>query len=144
MYSFPNFEPVCCSMSNSTCCFLTWLQISQDASKVVYYSQLLKNFPQFAMIHTIKGFDIVNNVEVGVFLELSCFFYDPMNVGNFTPASCAFSKSSLNIWKFMFMFCWSLVWRILSITLLVCEMSANCVVPWTFFWLAFLWDWNEN
>ena len=66
---------------------------------MVYYFQLLKNFPQFAMIHTIKGFDIVNNVEVGVFLEHSCFFYDPTDVGNFTSVSFAFSKSSLNIWK---------------------------------------------
>ena len=67
---------------------------------MVYYFQLLKNFPQFAMIHTIKGFDIVNKAEVDVFLELSCFFNDPADVGNLISDSSAFSKTSLNIWKF--------------------------------------------
>ena len=67
---------------------------------MVWYSHLLKNVPQFVMIHTVKGFDVANKAEVDVFLELSCFFYDPMDVGNSTPGSSAFSKSSLNIWKF--------------------------------------------
>ena len=68
---------------------------------MVWYSRLLKNFPQFVEIHTVKGFDIVNKAEVDVFLELSCFFNDPMDVGNLISGSSAFSKSSLNIWKFM-------------------------------------------
>ena len=68
---------------------------------MVWYSHLLKNFPQFVVIHTVKGFGIVNKAEVGVFLELSCFFNEPMDVGNLTSGSSAFSKSSLNIWKFM-------------------------------------------
>ena len=67
---------------------------------MVWYSHLLKNFPQFAVIHTVKGFSIVNEAEVDVFLELSCFFYDPTDVDNLISASSAFSKSSLNIWKF--------------------------------------------
>ena len=67
---------------------------------MVWYFQLLKNFPLFVLIHTVKGFSIVNEAEVGVFLEFSCFFYDPMNVGNLISGSSAFSKSSLNIWKF--------------------------------------------
>ena len=67
---------------------------------MVWYSHLLKNFPQFVMTHTVKGFSIVNEAEVDVFLELSCFFDDPMNMGNLISGSSALSKSSLNIWKF--------------------------------------------
>ena len=67
---------------------------------MVWYSHLLKNFPQFVVIHTIKGFGVVNKAEVGVFLELSCFFYDPTDVGNLISGPSAFSKSSWNIWKF--------------------------------------------
>ena len=78
-------EPVCCSMSSSNCCFLTSIHISQEAGKVVWYSHLFKKFPQFVVIHTVihtvKGFGIVNEAEVDVFLELSCFFKDAMNVG---------------------------------------------------------------
>ena len=100
MYSFSYLEPVCCSISSSNCCFLTSLQISQEAGQVLWYSRLLKNFPQFLVIHTVKDFGIVNKAEVGVFLELSCFFYDPEDVGNLISGSSTFSKSSLNIWKF--------------------------------------------
>ena len=91
---------------------------------VVWYSHLFQNFPQFVVIHTVKGFDIVNKVEVDVFLELSCFFYDPADVGDLISGSSGFSKSSLNICKFLVYKCWSLTCRILSITLLACEMSA--------------------
>ena len=87
------------SMSSSNCCFLTCIQISQEADQVVWYSHHLKNFPQFVVIHTVKGFDIVNKAEADVFLELSCFFDDPRDVGNLISGSSAFSKSSLNIWK---------------------------------------------
>ena len=100
IYSFPNFEPVYCSMSSSNCCFLTCIQISQEAGKVVWYSHLFKNLPQFVVIHTVKGFSIVSEAELDVFLEFSCFFYDPVDVGNLISGSSAFSKSSLNIWKF--------------------------------------------
>ena len=99
MYSFSNFEPVHCSMFSSACC-LTCVQISQEIGKVIWYSHLFKNFPQFVVIHTVKSFSIVSEAEVDVFLEFSCFFYDPMDVGNLTSGSSAFSKSSLNIWKF--------------------------------------------
>ena len=68
---------------------------------MVWYSHLFQNFPQFIVIHTVKGFDIVNKAEIDVFLELSCFFHDPADVGNLISGSSAFSKSSLNIWKFM-------------------------------------------
>ena len=85
-------------MSYSNCCFLTCIQISQE---VVWYSHLLKNIPQFVVIHTVKGFGVINKAEIDVFLELSCFFHDPADVGNLISGSSAFSKSSLNIWKFM-------------------------------------------
>ena len=88
-------------MSSSSCCFLTCIQISQEAGQMVWYSQLLKNFPQFVVIHTVKGFGIVNNTEVDIFLKLSCFLDDPMDVGNLISGSSAFSKSSLNTWKFV-------------------------------------------
>ena len=99
-YSFPNLEPVHCSTSGSNCCFLTCVQISQEAGKVVSYSHVFKNFPQFVVIHTVKGFSIVNEAEIDVFLEFSCFSYDPMDVGNLISGSSAFYKSSLYIWKF--------------------------------------------
>ena len=69
-------------MSSSNCCFLTCIQISQEAGQVVWYSHVIKNFPQFIVIHTVKGFGIVSKTEEDVFLELSCFFDDPVDVGN--------------------------------------------------------------
>ena len=98
MYSFPNLELVLCSRSSSNCCFLTWIQISQEAGKVLWYSHFLKNFPQFVVIHTVKGFSIVNEAEIDAFLEFSCFFCDPADVGNLSSGSSAFSKSSLDIY----------------------------------------------
>ena len=134
MYSSPNLEPVCCSVFSSSCCFLTCIQISQEAGQVVWYSHLFKNVPQFVVIHTVKGFGIVNKAEVDVFLELSHFFNDPADIGNLISGSSAFSKTNLNIWKFKycsstvqvrFKYCLSLAWRILSTMLLDCEMSAT-------------------
>ena len=80
LLSFPDLLAYC-SMSSSNCCFLTGIQISQEAGKEIWYSHLFENFPQFVVIHTVKGFGIVNQAEVDVFLELSCFYYDPMDVG---------------------------------------------------------------
>ena len=100
MYSFPNLEPVGFSLSSYNYCFLTCIQISQEAGKVVWYSHLFKNFPLFGVIPTVNNFGVVNKAEVDVFLELSCFFYDPTAVGNLISGSSAFSKSSLNIWNF--------------------------------------------
>ena len=76
------------------------MQISQEAGQVVWYSHLLKNFPQFILIHTVKDFVIINKAEVDYLLELSCFFDDPSDVGNLISGSSAFSKTSLNIWNF--------------------------------------------
>ena len=140
MYSLFYLEPICCFMSSSNCCFLTCIQISQEAGKVVWYFHLFKNFPQFVVIHTVKGFGIINKTELDVFVELSCFLDDPVDVGNLISGSSAFSKSSLNIWKFT-------VHELLKPGLENFELyfasvwdECNCVVIWTFFGIAFLWD----
>ena len=88
-------------MSGSNCCFLTRTQIIQKADEVVWYPHLFKSFLQFVVIHTIKGFSVVNEAEVDVFLELSCFFYHSKDVGNLVFGSSAFSESNLDIWKFL-------------------------------------------
>ena len=97
MYSFPDLESVLCSMSSSNCSFLTCIQISQEAGKLVWYFHILKNFPPFVVIPTVKGFGIVNKAKVNAFLECSCFSDDPMDVSNLISGSSAFSKSSLNM-----------------------------------------------
>ena len=110
---------------------------------MVWYSHLFKNFPQFVVIHTVKGFGIVNKAEVDVFLELFCFFHDPKDVSNLISGSSAFSKSSLNIWKFI-------VHALLKPGLKNFEQyfsvrdEGNCTAVGTFFGIAFLGDWNEN
>ena len=120
-------------MSTSNCCFLTCIQVSQEAGQVVWYSHLLKNSPQFIVIHTVKGFGIVNKAEIDVFLELSCSFNDPTDVGYYISGSSFISKTSLNIWKFMvhillkpglenFEHYFASVWD-----------ECNCAVVWTFF-----------
>ena len=129
-------------MSSSNCCLLTCIQISQEAGQVVWYSHLLKNFPQFIVIHTVKGFGVVNKAEVDIFLELSCSFEDPVDVAKLISGFSAFSKASLNIWKFTvhillktglenFDHYFASMWD-----------ECNYVVVWTFFGIAFLWDEN--
>ena len=131
-------------MSSSNCCFLACIQISQEAGQEVWYSHLLKNFPWFIVIYTVKGFGTVNKAEIDVFLELSWFFHDPADVGNLISGSSAFSKTSLDIRKFMvhillkpglenFEHYFTSMWD-----------EWNCAVVWAFFGIAFLWDWNEN
>ena len=92
MYSFFSLESVCCFMISSNCCFLTCVSVSQEAGQVIWYSHLFQNFPQFIVIHTVKGFGIVNKAEIDVFLELSCFFHDPADVGNLISGSSALWK----------------------------------------------------
>ena len=87
-YTFLNLEPVCCSMSSSNCCFLTCIQISQEVGQVVWYSHLFKSFPQFIVIHRVKGFGIVNKAKVDVFMELSFFFSNPAEVAQSCPTLC--------------------------------------------------------
>ena len=93
-------SPWGCSKSSSSCCFLTCIQVSQETGKVVWYSRLFKNFPWFVVIHTVKGFSIVNEAEINILLKFFCFVYDPRDVGNFISDSSAFSKPSLYIWNF--------------------------------------------
>ena len=142
MCSFPYFEPVYCSMSNSNCCLLTCIQVSQEAGQVVWYSHLLENFSQFIVIHTVKGFRVASDADV--LLEFSCFFHDPVDVGSLISGSSAFSKTSLNIREFTvhvllkpglenFEHYFTSVWD-----------ECNCVVVWPFFGIAFLWHWNET
>ena len=129
-------------MSSFNCCFLTCIQISQEAGKVAWYSHLLKNFPVCCDPH--KGFGVVNKAEVDVFLEFSYFFYDPTEIDNLISGSSAFSKSSLNIWKFSvhvllkpglenFEYYFASMWD-----------EYNCAIVWTFFGISLLWDRNEN
>ena len=137
MYSFSYLEPVCCSISSSNCCFLACIQVSQEAGQVVWYYHLSQNFPQFIVIHTVKGFGLVNEAEIAVFLELSCFFHDPADVGNLISGFSPFSKTSLNIWKFTvhillksglenFEHYFASMWD-----------ECNCAVIWAFFGIAF-------
>ena len=143
-YSFSYLEPVCCSMSSSNCWFLTCIQISQEAGQVVWYFHLFQNFPQFIVIHTVKGFGIVNKAEIDVFLELSCFFHDPLDVDNLISGSSAFSKPSLYIWKFSVHILLKPSLKDFVHYLASMWSECNCVVVWAFFGIAFLWDWNEN
>ena len=129
-------------MSSSNCCFLTCIHISQDAGQVVWYSYLFKNFPQFAVIHTVKDFGIVDKAEVDVFLELSCLFDDPVDVGNLISGSSAFSifqlehlevhgSQTVEAWLGDFEHYFPSVWD-----------QCSCAEVWAFFGIALLWDWN--
>ena len=131
-------------MSSSNCCFLNCMLISQEAGKVVWYFHLLKNFPQFFVIHTVKSFSIINEAEVDVFLEFSCFFFDSVDVGNLISGSSAFYKSSLNICKFSVHILLKPSLENFEHYLANMWNECNCVVVWAFFGIAFLWDWNEN
>ena len=140
MYSFSYLEAVYCSMSSSNCCFLACVQIFQEAGQVVWYSHPFQNFPQFVVVHTVKGFGIVNKAGVDVFLEFSCFFDDPTDVGNlispflntaWTSGSSRFTYSWSPAENFEH--CFASMWN-----------ECNCAVVWTFFGIALFWDWNEN
>ena len=131
-------------MSTSNCCFLTCVQVSQETGKVVWYSHLFKNFPQFVVIHIVRVFNVVKEAEVDVSLEFSCFFYDSVDIGNLMSGSSAFSKSSLNIWKFLVQVLWKPGLENFEHYFASMWDECNCVVIWAFFGNAFLWDWNEN
>ena len=141
MYSFSYLEPAF-SLSSFNCCFLTCIQVSQEAGGLVFPS--LSEFSTVCRDPHSQGFGIVKKAEVDVFLKLSCFFYDLMDVGSLISGSSAFSESSLNIWNFKvhvllkhglenFEHYSAIVWD-----------EWHCVLVWEFFGIAFLWDWNEN
>ena len=127
-------------MAGSNCCFLTCIQVSQEAGPVVWYSHLFKNFSQFVVIPRVKGFGVVNKAEVDVFLELSCFFDDPTMLTiwslvplpflnpDWTSGSSRLMPGLENFEHYL-----ARVWD-----------ECNCVVVWSFFGIAFLWNWNEN
>ena len=143
MYSFSYLEPVCCSMSSSNCCFLTCIEVYQETGQVFWYSHLFQNFPQFIVIHTVKGFGIVNKAEIDVFFW-NCLIFSMIQqmLAIWSLVPLPFLNPAWTSGSSRFMYCWSLAWRILSITLLAWECS--CAVVWAFFGIAFLWDWNEN
>ena len=124
-------------MSSPNCCFQACIQVCQEAGQVVWYSHLLKNFPHLIVIHTVTGSGIVNKAEIDSFLyfffKLSCFYHDPADVGNLISGSSAFSKTSLNIWKFTvhvlenFEHYFASVWNV-----------CNRVTVWTLFDIASL------
>ena len=138
MFSFSYLESVVVACPVLT--VASWLYTGpQEAGHLVWYAHLFKNFPQFVVIHTVKGFGIVNKAEVDVFLELSCLFDDPTNVGSLISGSSAFTKSILNIWKFSvhillkpslenFEHYFANMWN-----------GCSCTIVWTFFGTAFLW-----
>ena len=117
MYSFPNLESAHCSMSCSNCCFLTCIQIHQEAGKVVWYSCLLKNFPQFVVIHTVKGFGVLSKAKVNDFLGLSCFFDDQRMLAVWSLVPLPFLNPAWTSGSSRFTCCWSLTCKILRITL---------------------------
>ena len=126
-------------------CFMTCIHVSQQAGKGVWYSHVfLKNFPQFVVIHTVKGFSVVNEAEVDVFLEFSCFFYDPRDVGSLISSYSAFFKHSLYIWKFLVHILSKPSLEDFELYLASMWNEHNCPAVWTFFGIALLWDWNEN
>ena len=121
-YSFPNLKPVYCSMPNSNYCFLTWIQISQEIDQVVWYAHLFKPFPQFAMIHIVKGFSLSQWIRC--FSAIFLFFLWSSRCWQLISGSSAFLNPAWTSGSSWFTSCWSLAWRILRIILLACKMSA--------------------
>ena len=123
LYSFPSFEPVHCSISGSNCCFLSCIQVSQDVCKVVWYSCLFESFPQFVVIHTVKDFSVVKEAEVVVFWNSLALPLIWWMLALWSLVPLPFLNPTCTSGSSQFTYCWSLAWRILTITLLACEMS---------------------
>ena len=144
MYSFLNCEPVCFFMSGSNYCFLTCIQVSRKAGKVVWYYHLFKNCPQFVVIHTVKGFSIVHEAEVDVFLKFFCFSMIQWMLAIWSLVPLPSLNPVCTSGSSQFIFCWSLACRILKHYFASMWDKCNCVVVWTVFGVAILCDWNEN
>ena len=140
----PQLEPVC-SMSVSNSCFLTCMQVFQEAGQVVWYSQLFKNFPQFVVIHTVKGFGIVNKAEIDVFFwnSLAVLMIQQM-LAIWSLVPLPFLKPPWTSGSSWLTYCWSLAWKNFEHYVAAVWDEYNCAVVWTFFGIAILWDWNEN
>ena len=143
-YCFLNLEPIGCSIQGSNCCFLTYIQVSEETGKMVWYSHLFKSFPQFVMIHTVKGISVVNETEVDVFLEFPSFLYDPENVGNLIFGSSSFSKSSLDIWKFLVHIMLKPSMQDFKHDLTSMGDECNCPMISTFFGTTLLGTWDGD
>ena len=139
MYSFSYLEPVRCFMSSSNCCFLICIQVSQ---RQVRCSGIPVSWRIFHILlwSTVKGFGIVNKAEVDIFLELLLFWWSSGNLAIWYLVPLPFLKPAWTSGSSRFVYCWSLAWRILSITFT--SMWDEC--NWAFFGIAFLWYWNEN
>ena len=137
-YSFPNFEPVHCFMSSSNCCFLTRIQVSWETSKVIWYSYLFKNFPQFVVICTVKGFSVINGAEVDMFMAFPCFLHDSVNVGRLISGYSDFSNSCLYIWKFSIHVLLKPSLKDFEHNLARMWRECDCMVLQTFFGIALL------
>ena len=131
-------------MSDSNSCFFTCEQVSQKMGNVVWYSHLFKKFSQFTVIHTVKCFSVVNEAEVDVFLEFTCFFLWSADVGNFISGSSAFSKPRLYTCQFSVHILLKPNLKDFEHNLASMWNECNIMVVWTSFGIAFLWDWNEN
>ena len=129
-------------MSGSNCCFLTCIQVSQEAGKMLLHSQIFKKFPQFVVILTVQDFLLIS--EAAIFLELPCFLYDPTNVDNLISGFSAFSKPSLYIQKFSVHVLLKHSLNNFEHYLASMWTEHSCIVVWTFFGIALLWDWNDR
>ena len=143
MYSFPDLEPVSCSMSSSNCCFLTCIQISQEAGQVVWYSHLFQNFPQFVVIHTVKGYGTVSKAEIDVFWNFLPFSMIQRMFAVWSLVSLPFLKPLEHleihgscVVEFWLRTFWALLYWHVRWVHLCGSLSIICI--------AFLRDWNEN
>ena len=130
--------------AHSNCFFLTCIQISQEVGQVVCYSHLFKNFTEFVVIHTDKGFGIVKGAEIDLFLELFCFFIVQWMLAIWSLVPLLFPDLAWTSGNLQFTYYWSLAWRIFEHYFASVWDECNCAVIWAFFGIAFLWDWNEN
>ena len=142
MYSFSYLEPVCCSMYSSTYCFLTFIQISQETGQVVWYSHLFQNFPQFVVIHTVKGFGIVNETEVDIFLKFSCFLMIQQMLAIWSLVPLPFLNLAWTSESSLFTYCWSLsseFWTLLCYCVRWVQLCGSLSILWHCLSLGLEW-----
>ena len=144
MYSFPDLEPIICSIQGSNCYFLTLIQDSQETGKMVCYFHHLKTFPQFITIHTVKGFSVVNKTEIDVFLKFPFFLYNPVKVGNLISSSSLFSKPSLDIWIFLVHIMPKSSMQDFKHDLSSMGYECNCPMVITLFGTTLFGNWDED
>ena len=144
LYSFLNLQPINCSIQGSICCFLTHIDVSQETGQMVWYAHLFKSFPQFVMIHTVKGFSPVSETDLGVFLEFPCFLYDPANVGTLISGSSAFSKPSLENCKILVHIMLKPSMQDFQHDLTSVGDECNCLMVRTYFSTILLGNWGDS